>query len=115
MGKSNKRKETENTGSTPTNKDPRTETSTDLQPGLTLSQVNESIAEKSKPSSSTIRSGSSISSTNTVYEREHQWKGDTNPKNCSQVVVDILTIDEQEFKDQLSDGELAKIFKKMTC
>ena len=113
MDRAEKRKNREPTGLTPTNKDPRTGSSSSTvntiveSHGLTYAEV---LTDTHDDNTSVFESTTSQRS---HYAREHRFAGKATGSHRDQVTVDVLTIDGHEMKDQLTQTERIKVFQKM--
>ena len=141
MVKPEKRKETDKTGSTPTNKDARKDTETQNDASfstvdtgstptneeirkVTSTQIDASFRSVENGLSyadvvaetSTGDDASVLESSTTIkskYDPSHQWAGKKTGLLRDQITVDINTIDGSAMKDQLSMVEQMKIYQKM--
>lgn len=117
MGKPEKRKETDQTGSTPTSKDARTETSssaTSTNTDSTMKSVSyaEVLAETNRKSTNSIPE--STTSQRSQYNKDAGTKsGKETGTHRDQITVDILTIDGQPMKDLLSQKERLKVYEQI--
>ena len=124
MGKPEKRKETEKTGSTPTNKDSRQDSPSHHSTSSTMSTSsaktvvnNNGISYADVVADSNTRDSASVLDSNTSqrskYDKQFQVPGKSSGLWRDQITVDVLLIDGQPMKDQLTQTEKLKIFYKM--